>query len=413
MDEARSQIDQARATAQAVARSAYGRLVASLARRWGDLADAEDALSEAFERALTLWPRDGTPRNPEGWLLTTAHRRLIDARRRTQTRTRAEPDLIRQIEELSDAVSARDWPDDRLGLMLACAHPELSPDLHTPLMLQAVLGLDAARIGAAFLVSPAAMGQRLSRGKARLKAAGARFETPDQTALHSRLPPVLDTVYAAYGTGWDELGVEGSKVRGLADEAAFLSALLVELTTDIAEVHGLFALITHCEARTPARRNEDGSFIPLSDQDPTRWSMAHTERAEAALRKALSLGPPGRYTLEAAIQSVHAERRQTGATNWRAAAALYDQLVELAPSLGALTARASAYGEVWGAETALDHLAELQDQASLYQPWWAARAHWLKHARQTDLAREAYVKAMALSTDPSVRLFLEQQAQTL
>lgn len=413
MAEAQPQIDQARATAQAVARTAYGRLVASLARRWGDLADAEDALCEAFERALTLWPRDGTPHNPEGWLLTTAHRRLIDARRRTQTRTRAEPDLIRQIEELSHTAQTQDWPDERLGLMLACAHPELSPDLHTPLMLQAVLGLDAARIGAAFLVSPAAMGQRLSRGKARLKAAGARFKTPSAEALTTQLGPVLEAIYAAYGTGWDELGVDGSNVRGLAEEAAYLSSLLVQLTTDMSEVHGLFALITHCEARTAARRGADGGFIPLSEQDPDLWSIPLIERAEAALRKALSLGPAGRFTLEAAIQSVHAERRQTGATNWRAAAALYDQLVELAPSLGALTARASACGEVWGPETALEYLEALTGQARSYQPWWAARAHWLKRAGQTDLARESFKQAIALSSDPSVRRFLEKQTQTL
>lgn len=413
MAEAQPQTDQARATAKAVARNAYGRLVASLACRWGDLADAEDALCVAFERALTLWPRDGTPGNPEGWLLQTAHRRLIDARRRTQTRTRAEPDLIRQIEELAETAQTQDWPDERLGLMLACAHPELSPDLHTPLMLQAVLGLDAARIGAAFLVSPAAMGQRLSRGKARLKAAGARFETPPPHALTSQLGPVLEAIYTAYGTGWDSLGVDGSTVRGLAEEAAYLTGLLVQLTNDISEVHGLFALITHCEARTAARRGTDGGFIPLSEQDPELWSAPQIEQAESSLRKALNVGPAGRFTLEAAIQSVHAERRQTGVTNWRAAAALYDQLIELAPSLGALTARASAYGEVWGPDTALNQLQALAERAQTYQPWWATQAHWLKRAGKTDLARQAYTQAIALSSDPSVRQFLETQAQAL
>ena len=227
-------IDETRATAEAVARQSYGRLVASLARRWSDLTRAEDALSDAFERALRTWPQTGLPDQPEAWLLTTAHRRLIDGARQSGVQARAEPEIERLLDELSQHADPDALPDDRLGLMLACAHPDLEPALHTPLMLQAVLGLDAARIGAAFLVSPAAMGQRLSRGKARLRERGARFEKPGKDQLAARIPPVLTAIYAAYGTGWDEIGASESRVRGLAEEALYLSRLLTELAPDIA-----------------------------------------------------------------------------------------------------------------------------------------------------------------------------------
>lgn len=405
--------DEARATTEAVARASYGRLVASLARRWSDLSRAEDALSDAFERALRTWPETGVPDHPEAWLLTTAHRRLIDAARQSGVQARAEPEIERLLDELSQHADPDALPDDRLGLMLACAHPDLDSALHTPLMLQAVLGLDAARIGAAFLVSPAAMGQRLSRGKARLRERGARFEQPGKDQLAARITPVLNAIYAAYGTGWDEIGASESRVRGLAGEALYLSGLLTELAPNIAEVWGLYALIAHCEARTPARRDKAGRFIPLSDQDPALWCDMTIRGAETALRRALKLAPPERYALEASIQSVHAERRITGETNWLAAAALYDGLTQHTASLGALTARACAHGEAFGAETALEALAELHDQASEYQPYWAALAHWLAQAGRGHEAAGAYERAMALSTDPAVRTYLAKRAQTL
>ncbi|WP_421860991.1 RNA polymerase sigma factor [Oceanicaulis sp.] len=405
--------DETRATAEDVARHSYGRLVASLARRWGDLTSAEDALADAFERALKAWPQSGLPDQPEAWLLKTAHRRLIDETRQSGVRARAEPDIERLLEDLSRTADHNALPDDRLGLMLACAHPDLDPALHTPLMLQAVLGLDAARIGAAFLVSPAAMGQRLSRGKARLRERGARFEKPGTDQLSTRITPLLNAIYAAYGTGWDEIGASESRVRGLAEEALYLSGVLTELAPDIAEVWGLYALIRHCEARTPARRNRAGGFVPLSDQDPALWCEESIHSAEAALHRALKLAAPGRYALEASIQSVHAERRVTGATNWLAAAALYDGLIRQTPGLGALTARACAYGEAFGAEHALSLLGEISDQATDYQPFWAAQGHWLAQARRGQDAREAYERAMALSTDPAVRTYLSERVQAL
>lgn len=405
--------DQARAAAETAARNAYGGLLAILARRTRDLEMAEDALADAFAKALEAWPEIGVPENPQAWLLTTARRRLTDLARRVAVRSRAEPELLVLLNRIGD-MEGRDGPyDDRLSLMLACAHPDVDEALHTPLMLQAVLGLNAARIGAAFLVSPAAMGQRLSRAKAKIRAAAIPFETPGPDALAARLQPVLHAIYAAYTAGHDLIGEEPGKARGLSGETLFLAGLVARLAPGAAEAHALFALIAYCEARAPARRARDGAFIALSEQDPALWDAGMIERGETALRHALSLAPPGRFALEAAIQSVHAERRRTGATQWRAAAALYDRLVETGAGLGAHIARACAHGEAFGAEIALRLLGALQDVSADHQPFHAAHAHWLAAAGRAEDARAAYAHAAALSPDPAVRGFLQARAAQL
>ncbi|MFP4518902.1 MAG: RNA polymerase sigma factor [Oceanicaulis sp.] len=403
----------ARAAAEDAARTAYGRLLALLARRTRDMAAAEDALAGAFASALEAWPRSGVPDKPEAWLLTASRRRLADLARRAAVRARAEPELILLLDRLGEAAETGALPDARLALMLACAHPEIDEALHTPLMLQAVLGLDAARIGSAFLVSPAAMGQRLSRGKTKISAAGLAFESPDADTLPARLDPVLRAVYAAYTAGFDLIGEEPGKARDLSGEALYLARLLARLAPQAAEAHALFALIAHCEARAPARRGAGGAFTPLADQDPDLWDVALTDRAEAALRQALSLAPPGRFALEAAIQSVHAERRRTGATNWRAAAALYDRLVETGAGLGAHVARACAHGEAFGAQAALTLLAGLEELARDHQPFAAARAHFLAAAGRVAEARGEYARAAALTADSAVRTFLQGRAAQL
>lgn len=403
----------ARAAAETAARVSYGRLLAILARRTRDLEAAEDALADAFARALETWPRTGTPERPDAWLLTAARRRLIDLARRAAVRAKAQPELVVLMGRLEDAASAGRLPDERLALMLACARPEIDPALHTPLMLQIVLGLDAARIGAAFLVSPAAMGQRLSRGKAKIRASGLDSETPNAEALTGRLAPVLQALYAAYTAGYDLAGEDPGRGFDLCGEALYLARLVTELAPDAAEAHALYALIAHCEARAPARRSGDGAFTPLAEQNRALWDERLIEAGETALRRALSLAKPGRFALEAAIQSVHAERRRTGATNWRAAAALYDQLVETGAGLGAHVARACAHGEAIGAEAALALLTSLQAEAGDHQPFHAARAHWLAQAGRTDDARQAYARASGLSADPAVRAFLQTRRAQL
>lgn len=403
---------EARAAADSAARNAYGKLVAILTRHGGDLAAAEDALADAFTSALEAWPRSGTPDRPEAWLLTAARRRLTDLARKRAVRARAEPELAVLMARTEQSAQSGGLPDERLALLLACADPLIDPALHTPLMLQVVLGLDAARIGSAFLASPAAMGQRLARGKAKIRAAGLRFETPDGADLPARLAPVLKAIYAAYTAGFDMVGEDVRRARDLSAEALFLARLAARLAPGAAEAQGLLALIAHCEARAPARRGADGAFIPLSDQDPALWDAGLTAEGEAALRRALALAPPGRFALEAAIQSVHAERRRLGATNWRAAAALYDSLILTGAGLGAHIARACAHGEAFGPQAALDLLQALQAGTD-HQPYFAACAHWLAAAGRAPEARAAYARAAALSADPALRAFLQGRAAQL
>lgn len=403
----------ARAAAETVARQAYGRLLAILVKHTADLADAEDALGGALARALESWPESGVPDNPDAWLISTARRRLIDAARRAHTRQANEIELMSRLEaQTSNGADAR-LPDERLGLMLVCAHPGIDAAMHTPLMLQCVLGVDAARIASAFLVKPATMGQRLARAKARIKAAQLSFEIPEAEVLNARLTPVLDAIYAAYTAGWDALGDEGGAAQGLTGEARFLAALLAQLCPDHGEALALASLIEHCEARKPARR-DNNRFIPLCEQDTALWDGDLIDSAEARLRQAMRLGSPGRYGLEAALQSVHAERRLTGRTNWRAAACLYDALVQLSTAgFGAWVARASAHGEAHGPEAALRQLAELKTSGQEYQPFWAALGHWSAAAGDIEAARGAFERAAALSGDPAVRRHLLSRAEAL
>src|SRR6266436_9112154 len=231
-------------TIERVARESYGRLVAYLSSHTRDVASAEDALSNALVAALKVWPRDGVPQNPEAWLLTTARHSLIDLVRHQQVAVASEPTLQLLREEREVTLSA-DFPDDRLKLLFVCAHPAIDPAMHTPLMLQTVLGLDAARIAHAFLVSPTTMGQRLVRAKTKIRDGGIQFEVPQERELRQRLDAVLEAIYAAFGIGWDDMAGVDQRGRDLAEEAIWLARVLLELMPKEAEVHGLLALMLH------------------------------------------------------------------------------------------------------------------------------------------------------------------------
>ncbi len=406
--------DQARAAAEAVARDAYGRLVAILAARSGDLAAAEDALADAFERALTRWPERGAPDQPEAWLLTTARRRMIDASRRSATARLAREHLSRLADEAGEA-SGEALADRRLALMAACAHPAIDASVRSPLMLQTVLGLSAERIASAFLVSPAAMGQRLSRAKVKIREAAIAFDTPGPEGLRERIGSITQAIYAAYSTGWEiEDPAGGDLVAGLAHEAVHLARLSAELAPDVAAPKALLALLLHCEARRPARRDRSGRFTPLSDQNPALWDRVLIEEAEAQLTAALAIEPPGRFALEAAIQSVHAARARTGRTDWAALVELYDRLAQAGGGIGARLARAAALGEARGPAAGLDALAALEagaaDRVADHQPYWATRAHLLSAAGRSSEAEAAFRKAAGLARDPQVRDFLLRKA---
>src|SRR5262245_40963800 len=303
----------ARDTTEAVVRRSYGKLVALLASRTRDVAGAEDALAEAFASALVDWPAHGVPRNPEAWLLTVARRKWIDADRRRRTGDGASDHLALVADEL--AAAARDEievPDERLALMFACAHPAIDAAVRAPLILQTILGFDAAAIGSAFLVSPTAMGQRLVRAKKKIREAGIPFGLPERTDLAPRLDAVLEAIYAAFAEGWSD--PTGTEVRGrnLADEAIWLGRLLASLLPEAAEAHGLLALMLYAQSRRNARRDVRGEYVPLAQQDPAAWDADLIGEAEQALSRASALPGGGRYQLEAAVQSAHAARRSTG-----------------------------------------------------------------------------------------------------
>jgi predicted RNA polymerase sigma factor len=396
-------------TIERVARESYGRLVAYLSSHTHDVASAEDALSNALVAALTAWPRDGVPQNPEAWLLTAARRSFIDLVRHRRVAEASEPTLQLLREEHEMTVSA-EFPDERLKLLFVCAHPAIDPALHTPLMLQTVLGVDATRIAQAFLVSPTTMGQRLVRAKTKIRSGGIQFEVPQERELPPRLDAVLEAIYAAFGIGWDDMAGVDQSGRELAEEAIWLARVLLQLMPREGEVRGLLALMLHCEARRTARRGPNGRYVPLSEQDSRQWSLPLIEEAERHLAEASSRGGTGRFQLEAAIQSVHAERARSGQTEWNAIMLFYEQLVRISPTLGTRTGYAAAVGEANGPESGLVVLDGIDpDAVSAYQPYWAVRAHLLQRLGKTSEAADAFDRAIGLAEDPAVRQFLLQR----
>jgi RNA polymerase sigma-70 factor (ECF subfamily) len=402
--------EQARATADAVARKSYGKLVAFLAARTRDVAGAEDALSEAFASALTDWTRNGCPQNPEAWLLTVARRKTIDMLRAAR-RHPSSSDELQLIEEALAAPTQGEIPDERLAMMFACAHPSIDAATRAPLMLQAVLGLDAKRIASAFLASPAAVSKRLVRAKQKIRQAGIPIRVPGREELPARLDTVLNAIYAAFSEGWtDPTGADAAR-RDLTEEALFLAGLVIVLLPEEPEALGLLALMLHAEARRRARRSDDGEFVPLAEQDQSLWDQAQIAEAEALLHRASQMGRIGRFQLEAAIQSAHVDRRRTGAANWSHVAELYKALYSLTGSPVVLINRALAIAEVDGPAAGLNAMPDqtVEPRLTEYQPYWAARSELLARTGAFQEARRANEIATGLERDPAVRRFLERQ----
>lgn len=400
----------ARAAAEAVARRSYGKLVALLAARTRDVAAAEDALADAFAAALVDWPLHGVPRNPEGWLSTVARRKWIDATRRRRSAEEAVPHLRLLADELASAGEGA-LPDERLALMFACAHPALDAGIRAPLILQTVLGFDAAAIGSAFLVSPATMSQRLVRAKRKIRDAGIPFHVPEGVDVAPRLEAVLEAIYAAFAEGWSEPAGAEVRRRNLSEDGIWLGRLVASLLPKEPEALGLLALMLYAQARRGARRSAAGEYVPLAEQDPAAWDAALIEEAEALLARANALPGSGRYQLEAAVQSAHAERRRTGGTDWPAIAGLYDALLATTGSPVVAINRAVALAESRDPDTGLAALDAIAHDTRLvaYQPYWAARAGLLARTGQAAQADEAYQRAIGLESDPAVRRFLERR----
>jgi len=395
----------ARRAAEVAARASYGRLLSILVARTRDIASAEDALSEAFLAALRSWPEHGVPDNPDAWLLTAARNSLSNAaRHRAVVDTSATALAILQDDVAPDAP---EFPDDRLKLLFICAHPAIDQGIRTPLMLQTVLGLDAMQIGAAFLVAPTTMGQRLVRAKAKIREAGLRFELPPPADMPMRLDDVLSAIYAAYGTSWDVVAGAVAGTPDLADEALFLGRLVVALLPQEPEARGLLALMLYCESRRAARRDADGNFVPLKQQDVRLWSRDMIIEAEAQLTTASRAGVFGRYQCEAAIQSVHAQRPLRGEANHAALATLYALLAARCPSVGVLVAQAAAMVEAGKPGEALDVLGRLlATEVSAYQPYWVTLAVAQAASGKSASAAQSMRTAISMTDDPAVSRFL-------
>ncbi|MBS1910854.1 MAG: RNA polymerase subunit sigma-70 [Bacteroidetes bacterium] len=402
-------------TAEAVARRSYGKLVAFLAARTQDVAAAEDALGDAFAAALSHWPRSGVPSNPEAWLLTVARRKMIDTARRARNGEAAAAELQLLAGRGESAGAGAEIPDHRLALMFVCAHPAIDAGIRAPLMLQTVLGFDAKMIASAFLTSPAAMGKRLVRAKNKIRQAGIPFAVPGREELAVRLGAVLDAIYAAFAEGWSIPDGTDLARRDLAEEALFLGRLVAGLLPDQPEALGLLALMLHAEARRPARRDEEGEYVPFAAQDTARWDWQMIGLAERLLLHASTLGSIGRYQLEGALQSAHVHRRRTGEGNWPMVLHLYDALHALSSSPVVAVNRALAIAEVEGAVAALEALyaATADVRLTEYQPYWAARAEMLARTGATPEACHAYEVAIGLERDPAVRRFLQRRREAV
>ncbi len=400
-------MDSARQRADAAARASYGRLLSILIARSRDIPSAEDAVSQAFEAALRVWPERGIPQNPEAWLLTAARNHMSNQMRHNRI-IRAGMDELTLLAETGgetgsdsaahDPTDPAVFPDDRLKLLFLCAHPALDGSIRTPLMLQVVMGLDAARIAQAFLVPAATMGQRLSRAKAKIRDAGLRFVLSEAELSSDRLLDVLDAIYVAFATGWDA-------AHDLAAEAIYLARLIVTLMPSEPEPRGLLALMLYCEARRAARRRK-GVFVPLDQQDVRLWRRDLIIEAEGLLTTGARFGRFGRYLCEAAIQSVHVQRAITGQTEYSALEVLYRMLQTHAPSIGAQVGLAAVTLETQGPAQALAVLESLPpDRVQAYQPYWVTRTRVLQ-ALGLDSAA-ALAQAISLTEDEDRRRHIE------
>jgi RNA polymerase sigma-70 factor (ECF subfamily) len=384
-----------------IMRASYGRLLAILASRTGDILAAEDALSDAFATALIKW-RQEMPNTPEAWLLTVARNRLTDVKRRDAR--------IDYRDDLPDAVqpdmAPDEIPDDRLKLMFVCAHPAIDARIHTPLMLQTVIGLEADVIAQAFLLPSATMAQRLVRAKRKIRDAAVAFQIPEPEDLPPRLSAVLEAIYGAFSRDW--LGQDT-----LAEEAFFLATLLADLMPNDPEVLGLASLIAYTLSREEARV-QNGAFVVLEDQDVSRWDRDLIQRASVYLSRAKAQNRLGRFQLEAAIQAVHADRLMTGEIDWSALAQLHFGLSRIAPTIGSAVGLAAALGKAVGPAEGLNALDQVDARVRAgFAPAEATRAYLLSELGKTQEACAAYERAIALTVEAPLRRYLEAKRAAL
>lgn len=400
--------------AERAARESFGRLVSYLAWQWRDLAAAEDALADALLKALEVWPLEGIPDKPDAWLLTVARRQLLQAAR--HERLRADPAVAVLLEQDEMHTDAPPIPDARLKLMFVCAHPAIDEKVRIPLMLQTVLGLQVADMASALMVSPTALAQRLVRAKQKIRDAGFRFEEPESSELPERLRAVLESIYGAFGLSLEAVDGAESRIADLQEEALYLCGIVCELLPQEPEARGLLALMTMCVARRGARRDAQGQFVPLAQQDVRLWDRDAIVRADQWLWVAAQQRRPGPFQMEAAVQSAHCNRLFTGQTPWKGIAELYGQINTHFPTQGSLVAGAVALGESGDLPGGLQQLDQMDPKITrTFQPWWVARAYLLGQsgAPLRQLADQAYQTAIGLTTQTEVKRHLERMRQKL
>lgn len=379
-----------------VARESRGRLLAILSRRTGDLAAAEDALQRAFLKALEHWPRTGAPDQPEAWLLTTAKRSLIDGARKSGIAEDAQPTLLQAIEEATQEVEREALPERRLELLFVCAHPAIDPSIRAPLMLNVIFGATAAEIARCWITKPEAMAQRLVRAKAKIKKAGIPFAAPPAEEREARIGAVLDAIYAALTIG-----------SGFAEEAVYLAALVNRLLPHHAEAAGLRALALQTLA---IRGDQDQPFVPFSERETSGWDRRALAVADDLLTRTARRGEIGRYQLEAAITSAHVARAVDGRETRAVIVHLYQQLLQLAPSIGAVCGYAAALIEAGDKAAASEILQGIAQEAENYQPFWAVRAEILAIEGNVEEANLAWRRAADLAQDPNLVAYLLARA---
>lgn len=398
-------------------REEWARVVASLARRFGDLDLAEEAAADAWVAAVERWPRDGIPPNPGGWLTTTATRRAIDRLRRESRRGVKQEAAYRLVDD-SPPVTTGAVEDDRLRLVFTCCHPALATEARVALTLRLIGGLTVAEIARAFLVQETTMAQRITRAKAKIKAAHIPYRVPSQGDVRERLAGVLAVVFLIFNEGYLASYGDQPLRADLTDEAIRLGRLLHALLPDDGEVTGLLALMLLTDARRSARLSPTGELVTLAEQDRRRWDRALIREGHVLVREcvdAVASGgdPPGRYQLLAAINAVHTHARSARESDWGQVVTLYDRLVLVDPSPIVRLNRAVAVAELYGAARGLAEVDEVAGVLDGYHAMHATRADLLRRLGREGDARAAYDRALALTDNRAERTYLARQRDDL
>jgi RNA polymerase sigma-70 factor (ECF subfamily) len=393
-----------------VHREEWARVVATLARRFGDLDIAEEMAAEAFASAVERWPADGVPPNPGGWLTTTAHRKAIDRLRREVRREEKHREAL-MLSDNSEPLGAID--DDRLRLVFTCCHPALAMEARVALTLRMVGGLTVAEIARAFLVQESTMGQRITRAKTKIKVARIPYGVPMRSDIPARVGGVLAVLFLIFNEGYLSSTPEQAAIRSdLTAEAIRLTRLLHALMPADGEVIGLLALMLLTEARRPARLSATGELVSLAEQDRGAWVRPLIAEGHALVRARLATGePPGRYQVLAAINAVHTDAPDARDTDWSQVVALYNQLLRLDPSPIVRLNRAVALAELDGPKVALAEIDPLPLQT--YHAYHATRADLLRRLGLSSQAREAYDRAIALTANTAEQAYLSRRRDQL